>query len=461
MDTVLLSRIQFALNIGFHFLYPPLSIGLGLMLVVMEGIYLKTGSLKYKRMTQFWIKIFALTFALGVATGLVQVFAFGTNWSRYSRYVGDVFGSALAAEGIFAFFLEAGFLGVLLFGMDRVRKGIHYFATICVATGAHFSAVWIIVANSWMQTPTAYRIVGEGAKAKAEITDFWQMVFNPSAVDRIIHVVLGCWLAGAFFVISVAAYYMLKRKYQDIAHSMMKIGLLVAMVTLVLQLFSGDSSAKIVAKYQPAKLAAMEGVYETKPYTPMYLFGWVDKNTKTVRGLSIPAGLSLLTYWDAKKPVTGLDQIPKDEWPNVPAVFQFYHIMILLWGVMFFIALMGCIFWKRGTLNKRSWLLWPMVFSVSFPMIALQAGWFTAEMGRQPWIVWKLLRTSQGVSPNINSSQVIGSITMFTAVYILLFALFIFLLDRKIKHGPSKTPETGKDSSSLYSDIYEIRKREK
>lgn len=447
MDVLILSRIQFALNIAFHYLYPPISIGLGLLLVVMEGLYLKTKDHKYKEMTNFWIKIFSLTFALGVATGLVQTFAFGTNWARYSRFVGDVFGSALAAEGVFAFFLEAGFLGILLFGWDRVGPKIHYFSTICVCLGAHFSAVWILVANSWMQTPTGYHIVNTPLGPRAEITDFWAMVFNPSTLDRLGHTILGCWLTGAFFVISVAAYYLLKKVHQPIARSMMHIGLLFAMISLLLQLLSGHSSARLVSQYQPAKLAAFEGIYKTAPSTPISLFGWVDTRNQRVYSLKIPGGLSLLTYNNLSTPVTGLDQIPRDEWPNVSLCFQSYHLMVLMWGLMFLIALFGLYYWIRDQLSNKRFLLWAMVFSVILPHIAQQCGWMCAEVGRQPWIVYKVLRTSEGVSQSIVASQVFGSITMFVSIYILLFSLFLFLLDRKIKHGPDSLSD-----DKLYTD---------
>jgi cytochrome bd ubiquinol oxidase subunit I len=450
MDVVMLSRIQYALHTCFHYLYPPISIGLGLMLVIMEGMYLWTKDVKYKEMTTFWIRIFSLTFALGVATGLVQTFSFGTNWARYSRFVGDVFGSALAAEGIFAFFLESGFLGVLLFGWDRVGPKMHYFSTVCVCLGAHFSAVWIVVANSWMQTPAGFHIVDTPLGPRAEITDFWQMALNPSTMDRLTHVILGCWLTGAFLVISVAAYYFLKRRHRAISASMMKMGLGVAIVTLLLQLWSGHSSARVVAKYQPAKLAALEGVYETTPSTPISLFGWVDGKNNHVHSLKISGGLSFLTHGNFKTPVVGLDQIPRDEWPNVPLVFQTYHIMILSWGLMFMIALSGVWYWKKGTLYKKSLLLWAMVFSVLLPHIAQQCGWISAEVGRQPWIVYKLLKTTDGVSKSIGSSQVAGSITMLLFVHILLFSLFLYLFDKKIKHGPDHIPSDQEDL--VYSD---------
>jgi cytochrome d ubiquinol oxidase subunit I len=406
------------------------------MLVIMEGMYLKTKNPLYKKITQFWVKVFGLTFALGVATGLVQLFGFGTNWARYSRFVGDVFGSALGAEGVFAFFLEAGFIGIMLFGWERVTPRVHYLSTVLVALGAHFSAIWIVVANSWMQTPAGFKIVGEGLQAKAVVTDFWQMVFNPSAVSRLTHVILGCWLSGIFLVLSVSAYYMLKKKHIDFAKTCMKLSLICGSIVLVLQLISADDTARGVAKHQPIKLAAMEGIYDTKPYTPIALFGYVDTQTETVKGLQIPGGLSFLTYHDFKTPVPGLKDFPRDEWPNVPAVFQTYHLMISMWGLMFGCVAMAVLLWRKKILDRSKWILRALVISVIFPQLANQAGWFTAEMGRQPWIVYKLLRTVNGVSASIQSGQVVASIIMFIVIYILLFTLFIYLLDQKIKHGP-------------------------
>ena len=438
MEPVFLSRVQFALNTCFHYLFPPISIGLGLMLVIMEGLYLKTKKIKYKEMTSFWIKIFSLVFALGVATGLVQTFAFGTNWAKYSRFVGDVFGSALAAEGVFAFFLESGFLGILLFGWDRVGPKLHYLSTICVCLGAHFSAVWIIVANSWMQTPAGYVIEEGPTGPRAVVTQFWEMVFNPSTLDRLFHVLVACWVTGAFFVISVSAYYLLKKRHLPIARSMMRIGLSIALITLILQLFSGDSSCRLIAKYQPPKLAAFEGLYQTVPSTPISVIGWVDTKEETVHSIKIPSALSFLTYRDLTTPVAGLDQVPREEWPNVSLVFQTFHLMVLLWAVMFAITLLGLWYWKRKKLEKSRWLLWTMIVSVLFPHIAQQSGWIAAEVGRQPWIVWKVLKTTEGVSTSIRAAQVHGSIWMFSIIYLLLFSLFLFLLDRKIKQGPEK-----------------------
>lgn len=442
MDVVFLSRIQFALTSMFHYIYPPLSIGLGLMLVIMEGIYLKTKNPLYKQMTKFWVKVFALTFALGVATGLVQVFGFGTNWARYSRYVGDVFGSALGAEGIFAFFLESGFLGLMLFGWDRVSEKMHYLATCMVALGAHFSAIWIVVANSWMQTPAGYKIVGEGVEAKAIVTDFWQMVFNPTSVDRITHVVIGCWITGIFLVVSISAYYYLKKTYLPFARASMKIGLIAAAVTLFLQLLSADATASGVARNQPPKFAAMEGIYKTQGNVPMNVIGWVDEEAQEVKGIKIPRLLSFFVHRNFTGAIEGLDQTPLEDRPPIQIVFQSYHMMIMMWGLMVIGAISGLILFKRKKLEHSKGWLWFLIISVVFPQIANQVGWMTAEIGRQPWIVYGLLRTPQGVSQSINAPQVLGSIIMFIVIYVLLFALFLFLLDRKIKQGPEDEYET-------------------
>jgi len=447
-DPVFLSRIQFALTSGFHYIYPPLSIGLGSMLVIFEGIYLKTKNPLYKQIVHFWVKVFALTFALGVATGIVQLFGFGTNWARYSRFVGDVFGSALGAEGVFAFFLEAGFLGILLFGWERVSPAIHYFSTICVCLGAHFSAVWIVIANSWMQTPAGFKIVGEGDKARAVVTDFWEMLFNPSAMDRLMHVILGCWLAGIFLVLSVSAYYYLKKRHLPFARECTKVGLVAALVTLVLQLISADVSARGVGKNQPSKMAAMEGIFHTEPSTPMTLIGWTDESTETVHGIRIPGLLSFLMYSNMHTPVTGLDQVPQDEWPSVAVVFQTYHLMVFMWVLMVVVTGCAILLWYRKTLEKSRFVLWSLVFSVLFPQIANQVGWMTAEIGRQPWVVWKLLRTAKAVSPNIDSLQVLSSLGMLALIYLVLLVLFLYLLNDKIQHGPEK-----EDATPVYRNV--------
>ena len=432
----MLSRVQFAVTIGFHYIYPPLSIGLGIMLVIMEGLWLKTKNPVYHQMARFWTKVFALTFAIGVATGIVMEFEFGTNWASYSRYVGDVFGSALAAEGIFAFFLESGFLALLLFGWGKVKPGFHFFGTCMVCLGAHFSAIWIVVANSWMQTPAGFHIVGEGLKARAEVTDFWAVVFNPSTMDRLFHVLCGAWQAGAFLVVSVGAWYLLKKRHEEFARATLRVGLIVGMAASLLQLVSGHDSAAGVGRNQPAKLAAFEGLYQTTTNAPLSLFGWVNESTESVQGVAIPGLLSYLTFGDTGKTVRGLREFKKEDRPPVTASFQSYHIMVAVGFGMILVAGLGFLYFWRGSLFDKRWLLWLLVFSVLGPQIANQAGWFAAEVGRQPWIVYGLLRTSEGLSAVVKANVVLSSLILFSLIYVMLFAVFLYVLNDKIRHGP-------------------------
>jgi cytochrome bd ubiquinol oxidase subunit I len=441
MDVLLLSRIQFAFTIAFHYIYPPLSIGLGVTLVIMEGLWLKTNNPIYHQMARFWTRVFALTFAIGVATGIVMEFEFGTNWATYSRYVGDVFGSALAAEGIFAFFLESGFLAILLFGWDKVGRKLHYFATWMVCLGAHFSAVWIVVANSWMQTPAGFHVVGEGSDARAEITDFWAMVFNPSAMDRLSHTLCGAWQAGAFLVVSVSAFYLLRRKHLDFAQRSLKVGLAVGLVASLLQLVTGHDSAVGVSRHQPIKMAAFEGQFESLTHAPLTLFGWVNEPEERTYALEVPGLLSYLLHGDTAAEVKGLRELAPDpaDRPPVNLTFQFYHAMIAIGFGMIAVSSIAAVFWWRGRLFQTRWLLWLLVFSVLGPQLANQFGWYAAEVGRQPWIVYGLLRTSEGISRVVQAEAVLGSLILFALIYLLLFAVFVYLLNDKIQHGPDPT----------------------
>ncbi len=455
MNIETISRIQFAFTVAFHYIYPPLSIGLGVVLVGMEGLYLKTGNKAYERLTRFWIKIFALIFGIGVATGIVMEFEFGTNWATYSRYVGDIFGSALAAEGIFAFALESGFLGILLFGWNRVGPKTHFFSTIMVTLGSMFSAVWIVVANSWQQTPAGFHIVGSGLKARAEITDFWAMVFNPSSEDRLLHVWIGSILAGAFLVLSVHAYYIYKNKYVEISKKAFKIALTIAVVASLLQLVTGHHSANGVAVNQPAKLAAFEGHYDSLAPANMYLLGFVNQKEQKVTGIGIPGGLSYLLFQDFKKPVIGLNAFKEEDRPKqVNFVFQTYHFMVMIGISLISLSLLALfLLWKNKLFNQK-WLMLIFTFTVFLPEIANQLGWYSAEVGRQPWVVYGLLRTSDALSKSVKANEVWFSLILFTVVYLLLFTLFIYLLNKKIQHGfDDEYKETIPDSSKRDNPI--------
>ena len=461
MNVELLARLQFAFTAAFHYLFPPLSIGLGVVLVMMEGAWLRTRDPLYHNMARFWTKVFGLIFGLGVATGIVLEFEFGTNWATYSRFVGDVFGSALAAEGIFAFFLESGFLAILLFGWDKVGPRLHFFATCMVTLGAHFSAVWIIVANSWQQTPAGSHLelggqpvlletvvaAGDLGRARMVIDDFWGVVFNPSSLDRLGHTLVGAWSAGALLVVSVAAFYLLRRRHLAFAAASLKIGLALALASSLLSLVTGHGSATSVARHQPSKLAAMEGCWQTGPEAPLHPFGWVDAaNTRTI-GPAIPAGLSWFAGGTRGHVVTGLNDIPPDLRPPVQATFQCFHLMVAAGFAMIALSCWGGWLWWRGRLDNAAcgatrWFLRLAVPAVLLPQLANQAGWFTAEIGRQPWIVWGYLRTGEAFSAVVKANQVLASLIGFGLVYLLLFVLFLFLLNRKIQHGPEPLEES-------------------
>ncbi len=464
MDEVIifLSRLQFALTNIFHYFYPPFSIGLGIFLVISEGIYMKTKNLLWLQITRFWTKIFALTFTIGVATGIPMEFQFGTNWADYSRYVGDVFGSALAAEGIFAFFLESGFLAILVFGSGKVSPGFHYFSTIMVCLGAHFSAVWIVVANSWMQTPAGFEVVMGPNGMRAEIIDFWAMVFNPSSMVRLLHVIMGCWLAGTFFVLSVSAWYIIKKKHLEFAEASMKAALIIALIISLSQLFiSGDRSVKMVHAYQPAKFAAMEGHWKSGP-ADMAILGYIDEEAGETKGLKIPGMTSWLIDFNSALPVKGLDSIPADERPPLQITFQSYHLMIAIGVFLIILSVTGCVLWWRGSLFKPNskFILWIFVFSVLLPVTANTAGWITAEVGRQPWIVYGLMKTAAGVSPNLSRSQLYFSNILFFFLYLMLFAVFVYVLNSKIQHGPDPA-ETSAPIVPLTQRIREILRKSK
>lgn len=443
LTTEILARIQFAFTIMFHYIFPPLSIGLGWMMVVMESRFHLTRDPIYEAMARFWTKIFAVNFALGVASGIVMEFQFGTNWATYSRFVGDVFGSALAAEGIFAFFLESGFLAVLVFGWDRVSKRIHLLSTFMVAIGATFSAVWIVVANSWQQTPAGYHVVPHGDGVRAEITDFWAMVFNPSSMHRLNHVLLGALMTGAFVVISVSAWYLLRGRHLQFARKCLPIGLISGLIFSLLAPVSGHFQADMVAEHQPSKMAALEGHFEqNNEGAPLWLWGWPDEEAGQVRyGVAIPGGLSFLLHGDFQTPVTALSEIPEDERPPVAVPFISYHLMIACGMAMILLSGLGVFFWWRGTIEQHRWLLWCYIPGVLLPYIANQTGWVAAEVGRQPWIVWGELRVTEALSEAVSSSQILGSIIMFLIIYALLFVLYVYILNEKIQHGPDPVPE--------------------
>jgi cytochrome d ubiquinol oxidase subunit I len=439
LDAIDLARIQFAFTAAFHFIFPAITIGLGLLIALAETIRWRTNSEAWDRLAQFWTKVFAITFAVGVATGIVMEFQFGTNWSRYSTFVGDIFGSPLAAEAIFAFFLESTFLGLLLWGRDRIGSTLRWFAAVMVSLGAIMSGFWIIAANSWMQTPAGFEVQGD----KAVLIDFWAAVFNASTLPRFTHTIMSALAVGSFVMVGTAAWYLLKNRHRDVALRSLKLGLVVALVSSVGMFLTGDTHSRQVADTQPVKFAAMNGLFETSSGVPMILFAFPpsQEGPSDLPSLAIPNLTSLLTTGDPNGEITGLSEFPSDEWPPVAATFSTYHLMVGLGTAMLLVMAVGVFAWWRGKFDAWRWWLVLAVVITPAPLLAVQLGWATAEIGRQPWIVYGLMRTVDGVSPIVSAPEVFASLLGFGAVYLALGVLWLFLLSRRLKIGPAPAPE--------------------
>jgi len=451
VDAVFLARVKFALTAGFHFLFPPLTIGLAWLIVWMMRRYHKTGDEAWGRTARFWLKMFAVTFAVGVVSGLTLEFQFGTNWSEYSRFVGDIFGAPLAAEGVLAFFLESTFVGVLLLGWGRVSRRTLYVSAWMVALGATLSAFWIIVANSWMQTPAGYEIVG----GRAVLTDFWAAVFNPSTVPRYTHTMAASLVTGAMFVMGVSAAFLRKGRHVQFATRSMHGALVMALLGSLAVGMTGHGHAVQVARTQPTKLAAYEGLFETQQGAPLVLFGFPDAENRTVHcAVTVPKALSVLAWSDPDAWVLGLDATRREDWPPLAMTFYPFHIMVALG--LYFIVLSAVGLWasRKGTLPGRKWLLTAMCWSMPLPFIANELGWIAAEVGRQPWIVYGRMRTADAASPAsvVPAGQILAVIIAFSVVYAGLFAAWIYLLRRQVHAGPGEaTTEAvsgGPDSAS-------------
>ncbi len=435
MDAVLLARAQFALTIMFHFLFPPITIGLAFLIALIETARWRTGQDLYRRMSDFWLKIFAVNFVVGVASGIVMEFQFGTNWASYSRFVGDIFGAPLAAEGVLAFFLESGFLGLLLFGRERISSFVRWLAATMVWLGATLSAFWIIVANSWMQTPAGFRV----ANGRAELTDFVAAVFNASTLPRYTHSIASAWVCGAFLMAAISAWYFLRDRRTDVARASLKLGLTVAVLASLLVFATGDRHAKQVARTQPAKFAAMEGLYSTENGAPLILFSLPPRQhgRRDAPELMITNLTSFLAFGNFQAPVKGLEEFPRDEWPSVPVTFLSFHNMVIIGNLMLLIALIGIVQLWRGKLERSRGALRAIFWGgLILPTLAIQLGWLAAEMGRQPWIVYGLMKTTNAVSKVVTAPEIVFSIALFAVIYLLLGATWIYLLRREVVHGP-------------------------
>jgi cytochrome bd ubiquinol oxidase subunit I len=431
MDVIMLSRLQFAAATLFHFLFVPLTLGLSVLIAYMETKYVKTGDETYLAMTKFWGKLFLINFALGIVTGITLEFQFGTNWSRYSAYVGDIFGSLLAIEATAAFFLESTLIGVWVFGWHKISKKVHAAVMWLVAFAGNLSALWIIVANGWMQHPVGYVI----RNGRAELTDFFAVLFNKFAILEFFHVVAAAYIIAAFFVMGISAYHLLKKQHVDFFTRSFKIGLVFGLVFSIFIAMEGDMHAVHVTKVQPAKLAAMEAHWETTARAPIHLFAIPDeKNEKNrIEFISIPGILSFLGYHDFNAVVKGLKDFPREERPPVLLSLLSFRVMVALGALFPLLMIYG--WFKRNHLVENPLYLKIMLFSIPLPYIATELGWVLAEVGRQPWIVYGLMKTSDAVSP-VAASQVGTTLIGFILIYGLLGLTGFYLIAKKAKAGP-------------------------
>lgn len=431
MDVILLSRLQFAVAVFFHFIFVPLTLGITVLLAIMETLYVRTGNETYKRMTQFWGKLFLINFVLGVVTGITLEFQFGTNWSRYSAYVGDIFGSLLAIEATVAFFLESTFVAVWAFGWNKVGKKLHCFAIWAVAVAGNLSAVWIILANGFMQNPVGYAL----RNGRAELENFWAVLANPYAWGQFFHTVTSSWMLAGFFVLGISAWHLARRNETDLFRKSVRIAAPFTLIMALLVAVAGHQQGMLVAEYQPTKLAAMESHWTTGSSVPMYLLAWPDQEAgkNSVEAIPLPGLLSFMATGDFHAEVKGLDAFPKDDIPPVLISFLSFRLMVALGGV--FIVLAAWAWLKRGDLASSPLLSKLLIWLVPLPYIGIMAGWMLAEVGRQPWIVYGLMRTSDAVSP-VPASSVALSLLAFIVVYTALGILDIYLLIKYARKGP-------------------------
>jgi cytochrome d ubiquinol oxidase subunit I len=429
MDAVLLSRLQFAAATMFHFIFVPLTLGLSVLIAAMESAYVRTGNPLYRRMAKFWGKLFLVNFILGVVTGITLEFQFGTNWSRYSAYVGDIFGSLLAIEATAAFFLESNFIGVWVFGWKKLSPKAHATVAWLVAGAGNLSAVWILIANGFMQNPLGYVI----RNGRAELNDFMAVVLNPFAWQQFAHTILGAFCVAGFFVLGISAWHLARKSHEEFFNASLRIGAGVALVASILVAVQGHFHGNEVARIQPVKLAAMESHWETRANAPMYLLQIPGENGNVLEALPVPSLLSILAYNDPDAVVKGLNDVPAADRPPVVITFWAFRAMVGIGTIMPLIALFAWI--KRRDIAKHPWFLKLLPWAIPLPYLGLQAGWVVAEVGRQPWIVHGLMRTSDAVSP-IGGGQVGFSLAAIIVLYTLLGAAGFFLAGRAVKQGP-------------------------
>ena len=443
MDSALvIDRLQFAFTITFHYLFPQLTMGLALLIVIMQTIGLRSRHERYTRSARFWGAIFGINFAIGVVTGIPMEFQFGTNWARFSRFSGGVIGQTLAMEGLFAFFLESTFLGLFLYARERLGPRAHWASAVAVWLGSWLSGYFIVATNAWMQHPVGYEIGPNGA---AQLTSFWALILNPWAIWEYLHTMVGAVQTGAVVVAAVGAFYVLSQRAREYGTLFLKVAVPVGCVAAVLQLYpTGDRQGLLVAQHQPATLASMEALFTSGAAAPLAIVGQPNMADQRLDNpIAVPGMLSFLTYrhWNAS--VRGLDAFPPDQQPdNIPLLYYAYHIMVGLGTLL--MAAFGIAAWKlwRGSLMASRAMLWVLMLMVPAPYIANTAGWMTAEIGRQPWVVYGLMRTAGASSPTVSAGSGLFTLLGFLGMYTLLSILFLFLIFRELEHGPDPNVAT-------------------
>lgn len=429
-------RLHFAFTIVFHYIFPQLTMGLALLLVYLKTKALRTNDEHYDRATRFWARIFGINFAVGVVTGIPMEFQFGTNWAAFSRAAGGVIGQTLAMEGVFSFFLESTFVGLLIFGEKKLGRIGHWWAAFLVWLGSWLSGYFIVATNAWMQYPTGHRVDSHG---QIELASFWQLVWNKWVLWEYAHTMLGAVQTGCFVMAAVGAFYLLTKRHESYGRTFVKAGVLVGVVAAILQLFpTGDEQGKLIADHQPVTLAAMEGLFESQKGAPVALIGQPDlQNRRLDNPIQIPNMLSFLTYREWKANVRGLDAFPQDQWPDmVPLLYFTYHVMVGLGTIFIAVMVLAALMLWRGKLYASQGMLWTLMVCVPLPYIANTAGWMTAELGRQPWLIYGLMRTAHGVSPQVGAGNAWFTLLGFMGLYTVLGILWLFLVYREIDDGP-------------------------
>jgi cytochrome d ubiquinol oxidase subunit I len=435
-DALFWHRLQFAFTIVYHYLFPTLTMGLALLIVLMKAVALKSGNAQWNDAARFWIRVFGINFAVGVVTGIPMEFQFGTNWAGFSRYAGGVVGHTLAMEGLFAFFLESSFLSLLVWGENRLSQVGHFLAALALFVGSWLSGYFIVATNAFMQYPTGYTL---GADGNLKLADFWGFVLSRWALVEYAHNMVSSVVTASFVVSAVGAYYLLRGRHIEASRRFLSVGTTVGLISTVLVVFpTGDRQAKLTAQYQTPSLAAMEGRFESGPMAEIILIGQPDVSARRLdNAIRIPGVLSFLAYGTFHSEVKGLSAFPPDTWPdNIELLYYSFHIMAGLGTIMIALMTLAAILNWVGRLARSRKLLWVLMLAFPLPYIAVTAGWLTAELGRQPWVVYGLQRTADAASPNVHAGTALFTLIGFCGLYLVVGVLFLFMIGREIAHGP-------------------------